>query len=271
MVAPLWPQEDWFADLLSLLVDELLELPQVRNLLAQPHVRKFHRGLKTLHHHSWRLSSVSSERQAFLGRLLESQHRTSSAPLQPFTNLKGPGSMVVVIGLSFLAVKGYRSALNHVFLLTGMDLAASSMVSWMFLSFKRSCPLWEILPLDWNLSLVLRCLSRPPFEPLKLASDKYLTGKTSFLHALVSAKMASELHGFSVKVHHSQGRKSCTFSFLPYFMAKTQNLSVLNSHFKKFFVLSLDDFIGSDRDELLPSHLCPPEIPVLDRVVPSRD
>ena len=71
--------------------------------------------------------------------------------------------------LSVTAVKGYRAALNHVFSLTGMDLAASSMVSRMFLHFERSCPPREIRPPDWNLSLVLRCLSRPSFEHLKLA------------------------------------------------------------------------------------------------------
>ena len=47
LVALCWPQKDWFADLLSLLVDEPLELSQVWNLLVQPHVQKFHRGLET--------------------------------------------------------------------------------------------------------------------------------------------------------------------------------------------------------------------------------
>ena len=57
-------------------------------------------------------------------------------------------------------------------------------------------------PLDWNLSFVLRCLSRSPFQLLKLASDKHLTWKTSFLLALVLAKRVSELHGLSFSVCH---------------------------------------------------------------------
>ena len=69
---PLWPQNECFTDLLSLLVDEPLELPQVWNLLVQPNVRKFHRGLGTLHLHAWKPSSLSSERQAFLEWLLRS-------------------------------------------------------------------------------------------------------------------------------------------------------------------------------------------------------
>ena len=97
LVAPLWPQKEWFIDLLSLLVDEPLKLLLVWKLLVQPHMRKFHWGLKTLSLHTWRLSSVSSERQAFRGKFCESQPRTSGTPLQPFTNLSGPGSLVGVI------------------------------------------------------------------------------------------------------------------------------------------------------------------------------
>ena len=131
--------------------------------------------------------------------------------------------------LSVPAVKGYRTALSHVFSLIVMDLAASSVVSRMFWSFERSCPPQEILPPDWNLSLVLLCLSRPPFEPLKLTSGKHLTWKTSFLLALASAKRVSELHSLSFCVCHSRGWRACTFSFLPDFMAKTQNPSISDS------------------------------------------
>ena len=44
--------EGVFADLLPMLVDEPLELLQVWNLLVQPHLQKFHRGLGTLHLHA---------------------------------------------------------------------------------------------------------------------------------------------------------------------------------------------------------------------------
>ena len=215
----------------------------------------------------WKLSSVLFESQAFLRRLRESQLWTSGDPLQPYTSASGPGSSVGGIdrvsnpvklpslrepgsffsfGLSVPAVKGYWAALNHVFSLTGMDLAASSDVSCMFQNFKRSCPPREIRPLDWNLSLVLRCLSRPPFEPLKLTSDNHLTWQMSFLLARALPKRVSELHGLSFQVCLSCSWRSCTFSFLPDFMAKTQNPYIPDSHF--------EDFIGGDQDELL---LCP--------------
>ena len=68
-------------------------------------------------------------------------------------------------------------ALNHVFSLTGMELASNTVVSRILRSFEKSCPPREVRPPDWNLSLVLRCLPWPPFEHLELASDKHLTCK----------------------------------------------------------------------------------------------
>ena len=62
----------------------------------------------------------------------------------------------------------------------------------------------------------------------------------------MSAKRVSELHGLSFRVHHSRGWRSCTFSFLPDFMAKTQNPSIPDSRFKEFSVPLLDDFTGDD-------------------------
>ena len=92
LVAQLRPQQEWFADFLLLLVDELLKFLLIWNLFVQPHRWKLHRGL-----HSWRLSSVSSERQTFRERLRMVQLWTSDAPLLLCTCPRGPGSSVVAI------------------------------------------------------------------------------------------------------------------------------------------------------------------------------
>ena len=86
---------------------------------------------------------------------------------------------------------------------------------------------------------------------LKLSLHKHLTWKTFFLLALMSAKQISELHGFSSQVHHSKGWRSYTFSFLPDFVAKTQNPSVYDSCFMAFTVPSLADFVEDDSDKML--------------------
>ena len=97
-------------------------------------------------------------------------------------------------------------------------------------------------------------MTGPPYEPLKLASDKDLILKSCFLLALASAKRVSELHSLMFCVSHSKNWCSCPFSFVPGFVAKTQNLSMLNFWFDEFSVNSLHDFVGGGRDEML---LCP--------------
>ena len=57
LVAPWWPQREWFPDLFSLSLDHPRLLPQVPDLLSQPHSGEHHHGLRTLALTAWRLSS----------------------------------------------------------------------------------------------------------------------------------------------------------------------------------------------------------------------
>ena len=50
----------------------------------------------------------------------------------------------------------------------------------------------------WSLELVLAALKKAPFEPLRLADNKFLTWKVAFLVAITSARRASEIHAFRV-------------------------------------------------------------------------
>ncbi|MPC54371.1 hypothetical protein E2C01_048282 [Portunus trituberculatus] len=72
LVAPLWPQGDWFPLLLDLLMDKSWVLPMWQSLLQQPHRPLFHGSPEKLHLYAWQLSSVSSEREVFRARLLNS-------------------------------------------------------------------------------------------------------------------------------------------------------------------------------------------------------
>ena len=63
---------------------------------------------------------------------------------------------------------------------------------------KRLCPkLKDILP-KWSLQLVLQSLRGVPFEPMVSGRLKWLTIKTAFLLAIVTAKRVGELQAFSV-------------------------------------------------------------------------
>ena len=66
LIAPFWPQREWFPDLLELLSDIPIELPKRRDLLRQPHFHRFHENLPMLRLTVWRLSSDSPVRQASL-------------------------------------------------------------------------------------------------------------------------------------------------------------------------------------------------------------
>ena len=82
LVAPLWPEKEWFADLLLLLTQPPLVLPCWDRLLRQPHCNLFHQGAHALNLHSCRLSSDTTESRAFREGLLEScQGSSENLPL----------------------------------------------------------------------------------------------------------------------------------------------------------------------------------------------
>ena len=155
--------------------------------------------------------------------------------------------------LSVPAIKGYRAALNQVFKLKGLDLGSSQELSLLIRGFERSCPPREVRPPEWDIVLVLKSLTRAPYEPLSRSSDMALTHKTVFLLALASAKRVSELHGISYRIRHTEGWDSVSFSFVTEFVAKTQNPSVCDSRFEGFSVPALPRE-GTDREE---RSLCP--------------
>ena len=126
-------------------------------------------------------------------------------------------------GLSFSAVKGYSSALNSVLALKGRDLASSREITMLLRSFSRSVDLVELHPPAWDVALVLQSLTGAPYEPLRTCDERFLAQKTLFLLALASAKRIGELHAVSYHVSHSRGLAEVSFSFVPGFVAKTQD------------------------------------------------
>ena len=97
LVAPLWPEKEWFADLLLLLIQPPLALPWWDSLLRQPHCNLFHQGVHTLNLHAWRLSSVTSKSRSFREGLLESCQGTSDPPPRASTSRGGRSSVVGVV------------------------------------------------------------------------------------------------------------------------------------------------------------------------------
>ena len=97
LVAPLWPEEEWFADLLLLLTQPPLALLCWDKLLRQPHCSLFHQGVHALNLHAWRLSSDTTESRAFREELLESCQGSSESPPLDCTSRDGSSSVVGVV------------------------------------------------------------------------------------------------------------------------------------------------------------------------------
>ena len=80
LVTPMGTQKEWFIALIVFQVEEPPELPMVWNVLVQPHIRKFHKGLETLDLQLWKPSNNSSTRQAFVKKLWKSSQLMSEHP-----------------------------------------------------------------------------------------------------------------------------------------------------------------------------------------------
>ena len=80
LIAPFWPQRDWFPDLLELLSDIPIELPSRKDLLRQPYFNHFHQNLPMLQLTAWRLSSDSPVRPASLLQWLDNLPSVEGSP-----------------------------------------------------------------------------------------------------------------------------------------------------------------------------------------------
>ena len=80
LIAPFWPQRDWFPYLLELLSDVPITLSDRRDLLRQPHFHRFHQNLPMLRLTAWRLSSGSPSRPVSLLRWLDNLSKAEDCP-----------------------------------------------------------------------------------------------------------------------------------------------------------------------------------------------
>ena len=153
-------------------------------------------------------------------------------------------------GLSVSAVKGYRSALNSVFALKGMDLADSRPISMLIKSFSKSVRPEELRPPAWDVTFILQSLTGAPCEPQRTSNECFLAQKTFFLLALASAKRIGELHALSHRVSHSRDWGEVSFTFVAGFVAKTQDPSSSAPQFEGFTVPALPNARGNRNGSL---------------------
>ena len=67
---------------------------------------------------------------------------------------------------------------------TGNGIGSNPVLSELIRSFELQCPVQRSVTPKWDLSLVLICLQKAPYEPLHKASKLHIMLKTVFLLAL---------------------------------------------------------------------------------------
>ncbi|XP_064087254.1 uncharacterized protein LOC135201886 [Macrobrachium nipponense] len=152
--------------------------------------------------------------------------------------------------LSHSAIAGYRSMLSNTFKFHLPEISTSRCIHDLIRSFKIERPGLPNRAPPWDLSVVLRFLSSPEFEPIENLTLRQLTKKVLFLTALATAKRVSELQAVSRLVSYKGD--DIFLSFLPEFVAKTE--SEANTLPRSFRVLALRDFVNGDPEEM---RLCP--------------
>ena len=112
---------------------------------------------------------------------------------------------------------------------TGYRIGSNPVLSELIRSFELQRPVQRSLTPKWDLSWVLVCLQKPPFEPLDKASKFHITIKTAFLLALATAKRCSEIHALAMDSQHlrfNQSDGSVSLILKSGFLAKNQLPSV---------------------------------------------
>ena len=148
-------------------------------------------------------------------------------------------------GLNPRTIKGYRSAISSTISSCGSrsEITNSAEITSLIRSFQLERPPKLKIAPQWNLSLVLQALVKPPFEPIHSIELKFLTLKTVFLVALASGRRRSEIHALCYDSHHfRQNQDQSVLTLYPDldFVAKSQSLEAVK--IKAFTVVGVHDF-----------------------------
>ena len=225
LIALFWPHQQWFSELL-LLVSAPIRLPLIPSLLTQSKGRFVHQNLQFL---TFRLASYQSIRDKKFSQdvadFVSRSRRTSTqkvydakwsifsnwCPTKKVNLILAPITVIADF-LIFLflekkyqisTIKGYRAVISNTLKFkTGNQIGSNPVLSELIRSFELQQPVQRSLTPKWDLSWVLVCLQKPPFEPLDNSSKFHVTIKTAFLLALATAKRCSEIHALAMDSQH---------------------------------------------------------------------
>ena len=154
--------------------------------------------------------------------------------------------------LAPVTIEGYRSAINSVWNVRGRSLAGSFHVEQLLKSFRAERPRSLRKFPRWDLNLVLRTLSRPPYHPVDLANPIFHSSKTVFLLLLASARRRGDIHAIDPN-RVTFTRTGVVLEPTPRYLPKVLATAEGEARYAPIVVKSLSS-LTNDPDEL---SLCP--------------
>ena len=140
-------------------------------------------------------------------------------------------------------IQGYRSVIAQTLKdLDVADMSANNHLRALLTQFGVERPRSFRSSPQWDLSLVMRSLTRAPFEPMREAAMWAVSWKTAFLLALATSKRRSELRALSKKVLHPEDWSSMTLRPLPEFVAKTEVPGVPSTRLQEVTLKGMQSF-----------------------------
>jgi integrase len=159
-------------------------------------------------------------------------------------------------GLQVGTIKGYRCAIAATLKHYGKTIGTDSDITDLLSSLALERPAHLRTVPSWDLALVLKSLTGPPFEPIDTAELKMLSYKTAFLLALASASRVSELHAIDERsIAFSEGHLEVSYAPAIQFLSKTQKPEDVQNALKRISVKALSSFVDGRMQE--DRSLCP--------------
>lgn len=149
-------------------------------------------------------------------------------------------------------VKGYRTAISNVLKAVNpsLDVGKDSSISALISNLERDTSRIKRPLANWDLALVLQCLTKDPFEPLGEAALDKLTFKTIFLVTFAAGARRSEIHA-AVKVKWKEDFTTVILCTNPKFLSKTQIVQGARTVGVPIVIKALSNIVGSEEDRLL--------------------
>ncbi|CAG2229470.1 unnamed protein product [Mytilus edulis] len=207
LIAPAWPKQAWFPDLLHLSFQgqdtssQSREATSVRVASLRDSFKE--RGFSECAARHLSRAVRDSTNIVYDAKWTIFSSWCSGKEIDPFQiSVQQLADFLIHLfeekGLSPSTIKGYRSAISRTILLSGgPDFGNDEFISLLVKNFTLERPRQRVLIPSWNLSLVLSALKNHPFEPAEKVEIKFLSYKCCFLLALASGRRRSEIHAFS--------------------------------------------------------------------------